>query len=366
MDKGEGRFSVSQSIKTHETNSPIKRMTTYTLKKGLKNKTATSFNVNKNAVTYGERLYYKSLALSTIKQSKVRKEQKEQKDKFTKTYSFIPKINDSSRQTKPLYLKPKEKKTLLTTQQLKEKKDLEEIKKFSKKKIPQDKIDQLSEMLYNENTKIKRNKDELSKMVMETYCPFTPKTNSKEDANLDDFYIRLQRWINQMNLKNEKIKNAPLTDDKTGQLLFSPLTYSTTSRPNTFEFLYNEYFALKNKKEKLEKDAMQEILDKANQKKLSDSSEKIIVSKRRASIDRIYSFLVGEELFKYTEETEEKIKQTFSEELYKYFSILLSELKELNETLDSEEFYFAMMQLLGRMGAKEKSELFSFAENINN
>lgn len=345
------------------------------LKKNLKQK---EFNqTKKGSITFGERLYYKSLALSEIKKKK-EKEIKEQKDKqFSQIYNFKPNLNKSSYKrfsTLPSNTsnrnKSSKKLNTITTEQLKELNDIEEMNKYKKDKKPYDEIIKLTERLHNEQ-KIKLfKKKNLTEKVLEEKCPFTPDINEKLDKpSVENFFFRLQTWINSLNNKIDVINNTEPTDYKTGQVLFTPCTYSNyPKRENTFNFLYNQGVSLKAKKNLQEQKNIENIYSLVNSKKINSNSEAIIESKRTNIIITLYNLLKdnNDETIKYSEEAYQKIEKAFSPKLLKIFNLLFDELKNTKESLNKDQFYLGMKHLFSLMDHSLKKELENFTKKQNN
>ena len=341
------------------------------LKQNLKQK---EINQNKKGrITFGERLYYKSLALSEIKKKK-EKEIKEQKDKhFSQEYNFKPAINQSSikrfntfsNNTSNRY-KSSTKLNTITTEQLKELTDIEEFNKYKKDKKPYHEIIKLTERLHNEQ-KIKLfKKKNLAEKVLEEKCPFTPEINEKVDKpSVENFFFRLQTWINSLNNKIDAINNTEPTDYKTGQVLFTPCTYSNyPKRENTFNFLYNQGLSLKAKKNLQEQKNIEKIYSLVNSKKINSNSEAIIESKRTNVIITLYNLLKdnNDETIKYSEEAYQKIEKSFSPKLVKIFNLLFDELKTSKESLNKDQFYLGMNHLFSLMDYNSKKELENFTK----
>lgn len=317
------------------------------------------------SLTFGERLYYKNMALSNIKESKIKKQREKRENSFEKEFKFVPSINKSYTFNKKTSLNKEENSkqyTPLTTEQTKELNDIEEINKYKPTKKSSDEIAQLSERLHNEKKVNEIKRKILTNKILSQECPFTPDINEKvEKPKVENFFYRLQNWINTLNNKINIINNTEPTDYKTGQVLFKPCIYSNyPKRENTFDLLYLQGLSQKVNREIKEEDNYKRIESLSNVKKVSPNSEALVEIRQQKIAKELFEIMNIEKdgALKYSEEMLKKLHDTFSEKFYNFFrTYLIEDLKNTNETLNIEEFTVAMEQLYPHMTFEIKEEL---------
>ena len=318
-----------------------------------------------SSLTFGERLYYKNLALSNIKDSKIKKQREKKQESFDKEYKFAPSINKSYTFSKRSSFNKEENSkqyTPLTTEQEKELNDIEEINKYKQSKKSNNEIAQLSERLHNEKKVNEIKRRILTNKILSQDCPFTPDINEKLDKpKVENFFYRLQNWINTLNNKINIINNTEPTDYKTGQVLFKPCTYSNyPKRDNTFDFLYEQGLSQKVKREYQEEENYKHFESLSNVKKVSPNSEALVEMRQEKIVKELFEMLniEGDGSLKYSEAMRKKLNDNFSEKFCEFFTTyLIEDLKSTNETLTLEEFAVAMEQLYGHMTFEIKEEL---------
>lgn len=161
----------------------------------------------------------------------------------------------------------------------------------------------LHEKLYLENERILRSKEKLSNDYYSKFR-FSPEIAINNDPKIDNFYIRLKKWLNNKNKKTKQIYEKINNFDEKGIPLFIPNASEkkhNRQRSNVFEELYNE-----RKKKQL---FMDEEIKKtelnftqlSNQKHTTAHSEEIINKQLNIIIFKeIFNLLCKEDVFDFT------------------------------------------------------------------
>ena len=225
----------------------------------IKNKTK-SHSTQSNNISYGERLYFKSFALEEKNKKKLEQIKKQKQDLLEKSCTFKPKLNQKSilMNLKSNYSKLGNLDNNISgsnfiNSKFSENKNIRDTNnnnnqnisynnitgnnsnlglfqsksfKSSKSRIRTDEeIDVLSKRLFNNAEKYRNKKIKLSENFYTETCPFTPDIIRREDGeipNIENFFNRLQVWVDKRNNKYETDVEKSQFDERTGKRLFSP------------------------------------------------------------------------------------------------------------------------------------------------
>lgn len=182
---------------------------------------------------------------------------------------------------------------------------------------------------------------------------FTPSITNKEEPNIDNFYDRLQKWVEK---RNENFKNGIMNtiyDEKTGQRLYNPSITNTIENTShrhdrdLFSFLHEEKKLKLEKKIEIQQIGQKQLIENSNVKFSNDKTDEINRLLKEDCYNNLFNFLDhnNDGVIECNEEfiinAEEKLNQNILELLKPIFI----ELKEHEESLSKEEFFLALDEL---------------------
>jgi hypothetical protein len=215
-------------------------------------------------------------------------------------------------------------------------------------------------------------REKLTDEYFNEFFPFTPTIFDKTEPNAYKFLNRLQDWIDKRNNKiKEDIKNS-FYDTKTGQKLFSPII-SEASREciahrkeiNLFDFLYEDKSTREKNRDLLEINSINEAKEISKTKLLKANSEKInILLKEDCFITLFNTFdFNGNDIIECTDSFMKNIENKLDKNVLEIFYPIFLELKENEESLSKEEFFFAIEELFKLLTVTQKRNLINWYVN---
>lgn len=87
-------------------------------------------------------------------------------------------------------------------------------------------IEQSTSKMYQASEIYRTRKDILREHFYTQTCPFTPTIANKDTPKIENFYYRLQDWIDKRNKNTMKKTNDASFDRRTGQRFFSPKLFN--------------------------------------------------------------------------------------------------------------------------------------------
>lgn len=206
-------------------------------------------------------------------------------------------------------------------------------------------------------------------------CTFTPKISNSSQPKLENFFQRLQLWIERRNENYFNELQNSLKDSKTGQFLFQPSVKRTVSsiepdmsnKGSIFIDLYEETKRIDlNKKEKQQK-YEEELNQLASSKKATQQIEEIHNKNKEECFNTLFQLLDfnQEGMLRYSEDFQRNI-QTFLHPVIRHIiDPLINELSIHQEELNYEEFILAINQLYQVVSVDEKRKLVNwYVDNI--
>ncbi len=186
------------------------------------------------------------------------------------------------------------------------------------------------------------------------------------EPKVDNFFRRLQSWIDKRNENFIKEKELAVIDSKTGQPFFKPTIHYTKTTENLQRNVFIDLFEEKeklveNKKEKqMQNKENFENLTKT--KKVSQLSEQINEKNKKECFDYFFDLLKDSEenVIKYNSVLEKKIETNFKPEIKIILEPVMAELKEDKYFLNKEEFILVLEQLYLLLNVDEKRRLIDF------
>jgi hypothetical protein len=231
-------------------------------------------------------------------------------------------------------------------------------------------VELITSKLYREAQQLKKMKEKETEDYFETVCTFSPKISDGTKPKLENFYKRLQSWIDKRNEKYMKDIEHSKIDSKTGQPLFSPITskrdtISLIDR-NIFVDLYEETKRIQSNKKEIQEKATEEIVSMASGKKSSDKSGEIYNNMKNECFNKLFEILDHDNdgLVSHSEEFVFNLQSShINADAKMLLEPLLNELKENNESLNREEFVMAINQLYNVLNFLQKRKFMDWYIN---
>ena len=205
----------------------------------------------KSLLSYGERLYFKGKALEEKNKKNLEKIKNDNDTQNKKIYTFKPKLNKNSLFTNLKSNLSKnqnfenenntnpQKNILENTQSYNTKKQIIKVNtnpflsggnksaiNIEKSNIKsKEDIEYISKRLFTNAEVLKNKKNILSDKYYSDICPFNPQIIRRENTEaikIDNFFSRLQNWVEKRNDRYESDFENTLIDKKTGKRYFSP------------------------------------------------------------------------------------------------------------------------------------------------
>ncbi|CAG9325416.1 unnamed protein product [Blepharisma stoltei] len=305
----------------------------------------------------GKQLYYRGLTLQQKTKRYVERLKKEKLEQEMREVTFKPRTNSSGgirNKTPEIQLLKKHQESNEKIKKLKLEKRRSELEgctftpktntKRSARKLNQS-ADKCIE-LYKRSTSIQTQREKRAYEMLKLTCPFTPKIipcpssskNTKRDLDFTcgktlDEYIEEKKQYQKTDLKT----NQPWFTPKTGR----PPSHRDISPGNIWDYLYSKT----SRSNSLEPEIKPILTD--------ENSEKIISTIKRVRFFDIFSQLGPDESGRISSETIKK--STLQSTIRAIIDPLITELAQLNENLDFEEFYDSMNALFRRLTPGERS-----------
>ncbi len=222
-------------------------------------------------------------------------------------------------------------------------------------------IEEISLKLYKEAEVMRVTKEREKENHIAVVCPFTPKIIDSSKPKLENFYKRLQTWIERRNENYQKDLECANKDSKTGQVFFTPQVNKRSREVNVrsvFIDLYEDKKRLTlTRKEAVEK-YEEELKKLANSKKASNKMEQLNNNNKYECFLHLFKAFDTDEdnLISYNEE----FKNTFEaldDWLQAILQPLIEEFASQNEALNREEFVMALDQLYRVVSVNEKRKM---------
>ena len=390
----------SSKTKTRQSNTNTVKSNTNSLGFGVGKQSISTlgFNKQKNPyaemegeiLNFGERLYHKGLKLQEKKEEKIRKI-KEEKDEYErKNYSYKPKVNKMSYKAMSKRFNNKtayndedniifyrdylnNKLDELKQKYPKEEQNYSFTPKINKKSISMQKKRRNQtpryEQLYQNYKTKKFNLENLDKKIYDKDSMFKPQINNYQcaysDLNFDERKdLFMSKHLEREKSIKEQIQN-PL-DMSTGQRLFHPEINMTYNRPegvDVFQSLY--YSSLKQRQNKSNEEALIKQQEKANQNKSYTNleSSEMLEERKNRIFGKIFQILDSD---KDNLITKININEKgLPDNIKKILSLIITELRQENETLNLNEFVTACQHLFSMLSYTEKREMLEFGVKNN-
>jgi len=322
----------------------------------------------------GERLYMRCYAGNYLTTRKLKS-----KYSYLKTEpSSIPFISNTpnylSQSAKKLKSTKNNKKQIPTSIQ-KELNDILIINNYTQAPKPLNELIDYSNKLYNYSKKYQINKEKNEAKYYEQFS-YKPKINSDtQKNNINNFYIRLEGWINKIKNKNNEKKE--ILDEKTGQVLFKPKINKSNrnnndNNNNVFENLYKNGMNLKKKKKNNEENYYNKLKEDSN-KKFFNKEDKNYIENRKKK--KIFEFIF--EIYnKYKEDNkidnnnkeinsdDNKIKKYFNDISDNLGLILKDFFESIQENINKEKFFDLLDKMFNKLDFNLKKEFLKI-KNCN-
>jgi hypothetical protein len=160
---------------------------------------------------YEKSLISKSKSLNKINSIKLQKEKK-----LTEECTFKPKLNDSSYFINlKSNINKKNKKSINDDSTKSESIIIKRVKSATEINVQTSKLHRLAE-------KVEEKREKLRKDYYSRLCPFRPIVNDKSPPYMNNFFNRLQNWIEKCNHNSLNNNQKINTDSKSGLRFFSP------------------------------------------------------------------------------------------------------------------------------------------------
>lgn len=221
--------------------------------------------------------------------------------------------------------------------------------------------------LYIEAKQIKVTKEREATQYFKEVCPFKPKVTDTTEPKLENFYKRLQIWIEQRNEASLRSYEMSKMDEKTGLPLFTPNAGKVDSNRERLERnihyeLYNDRKRKEFKQNESENMAIEELRRKANLKFASDQTNGLNEKLKEECFDNLFRALDhdGDNIISASEEFLKNLQDKIDEGIQELIEPLLEELKENNESLTKEEFLLAIAQLFNVLNVDQKRRILNW------
>lgn len=187
---------------------------------------------------------------------------------------------------------------------------------------------------------------------------------------LENFYKRLQIWIekrNEATLRSQELANL---DEKTGNPLFIPTTrpkdIDNVEERDVFESLYEDKKRRDVKQNDTETANYDEIQKQANAKLSTSRTDELNNKLKDECFAHLFDILDidSDNVISYSEDLLTLLQTQVSTEVLELLSPLLEELKEHNESLTFEEFGLAINQLFAGYNVNEKRKVLSWYTEV--
>lgn len=232
--------------------------------------------------------------------------------------------------------------------------------------MPLKEIEVLANKLFKEAETLKVNKEKETENHFAGVCPFTPKISDASKPKVENFYKRLQTWVEKRNENYQNELEEATKDSKTGQRLFTPRISKRENESkgprNVFIDLYEENKKLTQDKKEMQEKKKDEINKLANSKKATEKMEEIVSTIKFECFLKLFQILDTDEdnSVSYNENFLVALEKNLSQEIRNILEPLLNEFSLHNETLNKEEFVLALDQLYNVLNVDQKRKLVNW------
>ena len=226
-------------------------------------------------------------------------------------------------------------------------------------------MEELANKLFKEAETLKVAKEREMENHYAEVCPFTPKISDSSKPKVENFYKRLQGWVEKRNENYQKEVEEANKDSKTGQKLFTPRISKRDQERgprNVFIDLYEENKKLTQVKKETQEKKEEEISKLANSKKATDKMDEIVSTIKFECFLKLFQILDTDDdnSVSYNEHFLLALEKNLNSEIRGILEPLLNEFSLHNETLNKEEFVLALDQLYNVLNVDQKRKLVNW------
>jgi hypothetical protein len=215
-----------------------------------------------------------------------------------------------------------------------------------------------------------------SLLYYEQTCPFTPKIADSSKPKLENFFNRLQSWVEKRNENFQREIEESNKDSKTGQPLFRPLTSkkdssnsSSTDKHvrNVFIDLYEETKLFRENQKERENKYQEEIEKMANQRKATQQIEEINHMNKLECYRCLFEILDHDHdnSISFSQAFLNNLESRLNPEIIFIIDPIINELRANNLNLNYQEFIMVIEHLYRVINVDEKRRLINwYVDNI--
>lgn len=226
--------------------------------------------------------------------------------------------------------------------------------------------------LHEEKKKKEEERIKLTDEYFNEIYPFTPNISDKSQPNVNNFFNRLQEWIEKRNNQIELDIIGSFYDSKTGQKLFQPVI-SFSSLENIkhrndidlFQYLYEDKQVRNNNRDQMGIEAEIQAKKFSRMKLISENSDQINNLLKEDCFNCLFKCLDHnhDDIIECTDSFIKNAEINLDENLLEIFQPIFIELKENEETLSKEEFFMAIEELFKILSVTQKRDLINWYIN---